>query len=564
MSNRSYAYSDVSHEDVLYGGRAYIAKKMNEEVDPKCYPLGPKNKMIISLGLLAGTMTPSSGRLSIGAKSPLTGTIKESNTGGMAAIMLARLGLKSIFVENQPVDDEWVLIKIGTDIIEFISAKDYLGMNTYAVSSLLKSKYGEECCIMSIGKAGERGYRSASIQITDVEGHPARACGRGGLGAVMASKKIKAIIIEKTDESKINYLDRERFQNGAKGYATGLKNHPVSGEIMPAVGTAGNVNLVNHLGALPTFNFSNGRFEDAEKISGERLAEIQKERNGKTGHRCSPGCVVRCSNIYNDENGEYITSGFEYETIALNGSNCGISNLDTIARIDRMCDDLGVDTMETGCTLAVCMEAGKIQFGDEEGALNLVREMDAGTDFGVVMGQGTDYAGKWLGAKRIPTVKGQALAAYDPRSLKGTGVTQATSPMGADHTAGNSLGTVSFMDPTSKEGQVELSKTMQKEMVVADNMGICIFASFCLADPKVAEDFCEMAAALYGGKWSWNQLMEMAEETLALEKAFNRKAGFTDEDDKLPDFFYTEPLSPKNTVFDFTMEDLKMAVPFYL
>lgn len=562
MANKSYAYEEVGQEYILYGGRGFIAKKLNEEVDPKCDPLSPENKLIISLGLLAGTTSPNSGRVSMGAKSPLTGTIKESNCGGMAAVMLARLGLKSVIIENKPADESWNILRLREDGVDFIPADEYLGMNTYQLSAELKKVYGNEVCVLSIGKAGERGYRSASVQTTDMEGRPARAFGRGGLGAVMGSKGIKAIIIDKVEVSGIVYLDKERFIKGARGYARGLKNHPVSGQVMPAVGTAGNVNVVNQIGALPTYNYSNGRFKDAEKICGERLAELQKERNGRTGHRCSPGCVVCCSNIYNDENGEYITSGFEFETIGLAGSNCGISNLDTIARIDRMCDDLGVDTMETGCTIAVCMEAGIIPFGDEEGALRLVKEMDEGTEFGIVMGQGTYYTGKHLGVKRIPTVKGQAMAAYDPRSLKGTGVTLATSPMGADHTSGNSLGTVGFIDPYSKEGQIELSQTMQKEMVVADNMGICLFASFCLADSKVAEDFCEMLAAVYGGTWTWNRLMNMAAETLALEKKFNRAAGFTAADDKLPDFFYNEPLPPMNTVFDFTPEELQRVLPY--
>ncbi len=562
MFNMDYKYQDVKSEDKLVGGRGFIAKVLNEEVDPKCNPLGQDNKLIISLGLLAGTKAPNSGRISIGAKSPLTSTIKESNGGGMAAIRIAQLGLKSIIIENKPKGDQWYILKISDNHVEFIPADDYIGMNTYLLASTLRKRYGKDISILSIGQGGERKYRNASIQITDMEGHPARACGRGGLGAVMGSKNVKAIIIDKIENSKIEYLDEKRFAKGVKGYALGIKNHPVSGEAMPAVGTAGNVNIVNQLGALPTNNFSNGRFEGAEEICGEKLAEVQKKRKGATGHRCSPGCVVRCSNIYNNENGEYITSGFEFETITLVGANCGISDLDFIAEVDRICDDLGVDTMEVGCTLAVCMEAGKIPFGDKEGVLSLLEEMKEGTTFGNIMGQGTEYTGKWLDVKRIPTVKGQALAAYDPRSLKGTGVTQATSPMGADHTSGNSLGTVGFMDPISKEGQVELSQKMQKEMVVADNIGICLFASFCLENEKVAEDFCDMLAALYGGEWNWDKLMDMANDTLILEKKFNRKAGFTNADDKLPDFFYSEPLPPLNTLFDFSKEELAKVLPY--
>ena len=159
--------------------------------------------------------------------------------------------------------------------------------------------------------------------------------------------------------------------------------------------------VINGIGALPIKNFSSGTTDLAEKLSGEHLAALQKERNGQTGHRCSPGCVVCCSNVYNDENGNYISSGFEYETIILNGSNCGIYNLDTVAKIDRMCDDFGIDTMETGCTLGVCMEAGVIPFGDEEAALGLLKEMIKGTERGDILCQGTEETGRYLEIKRV-------------------------------------------------------------------------------------------------------------------------------------------------------------------
>ncbi|MEX1378082.1 MAG: aldehyde ferredoxin oxidoreductase C-terminal domain-containing protein [Eubacteriales bacterium] len=562
IAKKNYTINAQPDEYKEYGGKGFIAKFLNEEIDPKCDPLGAGNKLIIVRGLLGGTNAPNSGRISLGGKSPLTGTVKESNSGGMAAHLIARLGIKAIIIDGKPEGDDWCIIKLGKNKVEFLQADEYLGKNTYETADALRKEHGEKICIMVIGAAGERQHKSASVQITDMQGRPARACGRGGLGALMGSKKIKAIVIENAQESEVEYMDKALFTKGARGYAAGIKAHPVSGKVLSTVGTAGNVNIINSIGALPTNNFSQGSSEMAEMLSGEHLAEIQKKRNGQTGHRCSPGCVVCCSNVYNDSEGNYISSGFEYETIILNGSNCGIYNLDTVAKIDRMCDDFGIDTMETGCTIAVCMEAGVIPFGDEEGALALVQEMIDGTERGNVLAQGTKYAGEYFGLKRVPTIKGQAMAAYDPRSLKGTGVTQATSPMGADHTAGNSLGAIPVLDPRSNDGQLKLSTMMQKEMANADNMGICLFASFCLDDPDVAASFCDMLAGMYGGDWTMEKLMEMGEETLRLEKKFNRRAGITDKDDGVPDFMKTEPLPPFNTVFDFTEEELESVLPF--
>ncbi|KUO76662.1 MAG: hypothetical protein APF81_15810 [Desulfosporosinus sp. BRH_c37] len=251
----------------------------------------------------------------------------------------------------------------------------------------------------------------------------------------MGSKGIKAIVLDMGGPLNSAYVDKDRFMNGAKNYIKALKENPLTGQGLPALGTAMLINLTNSMGFLPTRNYSTGNFEHAESISGEHLLEIQSQRKGKNGHACLSGCAIGCSNIYNDKHSDYLTSGLEYETLALLGSNCGISSLDTIAALDKMCDDFGLDTIETGATIGVCMEAGKIGFGDEQGAIKLVEEMMAGTEFGKILGQGTVYAGKQLGVQRIPAVKGQALAGYDPRALKGTGVTFATTPIGADHTA---------------------------------------------------------------------------------------------------------------------------------
>lgn len=561
MKTTKIVLEDIDESYFHFGGRGLIAKLLNQEVTPSCDALGVENKLIICPGLLVGTAAPSSGRLSIGGKSPLTGTIKESNVGGLAAQQLSKLDLKAIIIENKPPKESWYILRISKDNISLLPGEQYLGMNNYELTSVIQEKFGTHVGIISIGGAGEKLYKNSSIQVTDTNNHPSRAAARGGLGSLMGSKGLKAIVLDVKGSFNTHYIDKRAFTVAAKNYIKGIKENPISGHAMPALGTAVLVNAVNAIGALPTRNFSNGNFEYAEAISGEYLAEIQHQRKGVIGHACHPGCPIKCSNVYNDKNGVYLTSGLEYETIALLGANCGISSLDAIALIDRMCDDFGLDTMETGATIAVCMEAMKIEFGDEKGAISLVQEMIDGSELGFILGQGTENTGKKLGVKRIPTVKSQGMAGYDPRALKGTGITYAVSPMGADHTAGNSFGNPS-VDATKKEGQVELSTNLQVGMATFDNLGMCIFAGFCTDKPQNISFLIDMMSAKFGDTWNPERLFGLGIQTIALEKEFNKKAGFTDEDNRLPDFFYHEMLPPHHSVFDFTDEELTQAIPF--
>ncbi|HAP32562.1 MAG TPA: aldehyde ferredoxin oxidoreductase [Firmicutes bacterium] len=544
----------------LYGGRALIAKILTDEVDPKCDPLGPQNKLVICTGLLAGTNAPTAGRLSVGGKSPLTGTIKEANVGGTAGRMMSRLGIRAIIVENSAPGKSFIL-KISDGNVQLLPGEQYAGLNNYELVSRLQEAYGAKIGVISIGGTGERGYRNSTVQITNTEGYPSRAAARGGMGAVMGSKGLKAIVLEPGSAAEVAYSDKEKFNNAVKSYVQGIKDHPVSGQALPALGTAVLVNIVNAMGALPTRNFSSGNFAGAEAIGGENMAQILGARGGKAGHICQLGCPIGCSNIYHDENGRYLTSGLEYETIALNGANCGISSLDTIARIDRLCDDFGLDTIETGATIAVCMEAGKIPFGDDKGALALIQEMIDSTALGKVLGQGTAATGKYLGVKRIPTVKGQSIAGYDPRALKGTGVTYATSPMGADHTCGNSI-LEQNVAPTQKEGQVEISTHLQVGMATFDSLGMCIFSGFCTADPANVGHLLDMVSSRFGGDWDPNKLFSIGINTLAMEKQFNAAAGIGEELNCLPEFMTTEPLPPTGSVFDITVAELNKAIPF--
>ncbi|MDI3535141.1 MAG: aldehyde:ferredoxin oxidoreductase, partial [Thermosediminibacterales bacterium] len=428
MNNLAIAEEEAKGEYKNLGGRALTSRIIKDEVEPTCHPLGEHNKIIIAPGLLTGTTAPCSGRLSIGGKSPLTGTIKESNAGGTASQKIAKLGYKAIIIEGKARQDGLYIIKINTSGAEIIRADELKGMGTYQTAQTLRDKYGDSYSVICIGPAGEEKLSAASIAVTNIEGETSRHAARGGLGAVLGSKRIKAIIIDNEKQDKISYADEKGFKSQAAAFAKSLVE---TKQVLTKYGTANLVGPINALKGLPTRNFSVGEFEGASKISGEVLRERITERNGKTGHPCHPGCVIRCSNIYNDEKGNYITSGFEYETIILTGSNCGIDDLDVIAKIDRFCDDFGLDTMDTGAAIGVLMESGLLEFGDTEGVFNLLKEIKQLTPLGRIIGSGAEITGKVFGVTRVPTVKGQAISAYDPRAFKGTGVTYATSPMGA-------------------------------------------------------------------------------------------------------------------------------------
>lgn len=561
MHSQTTVSEAVDQTLALFGGRSLIAKILHDEVDAGVDPLGAENKLILCPGLFADTVAPCSGRISVGGKSPLTRTIKEANAGGTMAKRMAALNLHGLVLEGQPRQDEWFVLVVDDAGVDFVPARPYLGMNNYQLAAALMGTFGSEISIASIGLAGERGYLNSSIQFTDLEGHPSRAAARGGLGALMGSKGVKAIVFKEGKKADWEYADKSKFVAANRAYVQSVMAHPFSGQGLPALGTALLVNVTNEMGILPTHNFSRGRWEHAEQVSGERIAELQAERGGKMSHICHTGCVIRCSQIYNDKDGNYLTSGFEYETIGLFGPNCGIQDIDVIARLDKLCDDLGVDTMDAGCAIGMCMEAGLIAFGDAEGALRLAGEMAEGTALGRVLGNGTEATGRHLGVKRIPTVKGQAMAAYDPRGLKGTGVTYATSPMGADHTAGNSIGDHS-LNGSRKEGQIELSRNLQIIMTVFDSLGMCIFSGICCEDPQALGQLIEMAAAKFGGEWDVNRLMGIGVQTLTLEKQFNRAAGFSAKDDRLPEFMYTEPLATVEACFDFSDEELASTLAF--
>ena len=543
------------------GGRALSSRIVKTEVDPNEHALGAGNRLAFVTGLLSGTGAPNAGRMSVGAKSPLTGTIKESNVGGAMGHKLGRLGISGIIVEGVPQNDALYLLQVDKEGVRLIEASQLKGLDIYATVAALQQTYGAKVAIGCIGSAGERRMASACIGFTDMDGEPTRQAGRGGMGAVMGSKGLKALIADDAGAPPLTFADEPAFRAAAKKLSKALLEHPVTSKGLTTYGTAILVNILNEAGALPTRNFAVGRFEQADATGGETMEANCRARGGKTGHGCSPGCVIRCSQIYNGPDGKNITGGFEYETCWAFGADLAIDDLDQIARMNRLCDDYGVDSIETGVAIGVAMEAGVINWGDSAAAIELLHELGRGTPLGRIIGAGAAVTGQTYGIRRVPVVKRQAIPAYDPRAVKGVAVTYATSPMGADHTAGyavtsNILGIGGKTDPLSKDGQVELSKNLQVATAFIDSSGLCLFVALAVLDIAAGfEGIVEMCNARYGWNYSADDYLELGRQTLRDECAFNAAAGI--EADDLPEFFRREPLAPHNVLFDISRAELK-------
>jgi len=546
------------------GGRALTSTIVGKEVPPLCHPLGAENKLVIAPGMLSGTAAAMSGRLSIGCKSPLTGGIKEANSGGQAGQVLARLGYAAIVLEGAPKGDDLYKILINKDGVTITVDNSLKMLPNYDLVAKLTAEYGDKITCISIGTAGEMKMCASSIAITDMELRPTRHAGRGGVGAVMGAKGVKVIVLDDTGMKMRAPRDPEKFKEANKKFVDGLRNHPVTGQGLPAYGTNILTNILNEAGGYPTYNFKEGRFVDAHKISGETQADTENARGGKGAatHGCHRGCVIRCSGTYYDKDGKYLTKQPEYETVWSHGGHCGICDLDAIAKMDFMDDNYGLDTIEMGVTIGVAMEAGLIKFGDAEGAIRLLDEVGKGTPLGRILGSGAGTTGKVFGVERVPVVKNQALPAYDPRAVQGIGVTYATTPMGADHTAGycittNILKVGGFVDPLKPEGQIELSRNLQVATAAVDATGMCLFIAFAVLDqPETFQALIDMINAFYGLNLTGDDVVALGKQILKTERDFNARAGFTAQHDRLPRFFKTEPVGPHNITFQVKDEEL--------
>jgi len=544
MSTLKVTVEDSPQEYRWLGGRGLISKIMTNEVPPACHPLGKDNKIIIAPGMLCGSRFPSASRLSIGFKSPMTKGIKESNVGGTAGDKLGRLDVKAIIIENQPPeDDKFYVFKIDKDGLTILPGDEVAGLNNHDAVAKLRETHGEKVSICSIAKAGELKMLMATMAVTDPQGRPTRHCGRGGPGAVMGSKGVKAIVIDDTGTKVVTPQDGDAFRAMVRDYADFVRDSK-GAQVYNAQGTMGGGSWVsdrNH--SMPTRNFSAGQFDGARNMAHRSVVERMKTEGSKWGVPCMPGCLVACSNNITDTEGNWITSGLEYETVAMMGANLGIDDIYAIARMDRVADNLGIDSIELGAALGVACDAGLLEFGDSERVFELIDEIDKATPLGRIIGQGTAIVATCFGISRVPVVKGQGVPAHEPRVENGTGVTYATSAMGADHTAGMVL-----MRQSDPDAALAASKESQVVAMMVDSLGLCINS---FKDPGYPmEKSTRIAQAMFGQEGDYEFLRKIAVTSLLEERVFNHRAGVGPGTDHLPEWFRTEASPPTDYVFE--------------
>jgi len=547
MTKQTASFEAFPADWKLLGGRALSASILLKECDPKCDPLGPDNVLVMAPGVLSGTSAPTSGRISMGGKSPLTNGIKEANAGGNPGQHLMKLNIRAIVVKGKPADAErrYGLV-INEQGAEVVPADEYKAMWNYAACEKLLANHAASASAICIGPAGELQLRGASIHCTDQEKqrHPARAAARGGLGAVMGSKGLKWVVVDPARARPRQPADAAGFNALVKSYSKAYREGPQ----LFKYGTSAILPTANLLNTLPYKNRTEGQSPDAADLAGMKIVESFETRGGGM-HNCMTGCIVQCSNVVHDAGGSYLTSALEFETLAILGSNCAVGKWEDVAELDRLCDEIGVDTIEAGAAIAVLMDAGQMEWGNVEGMKKLLADIGSGTDLGTTVGNGAATVGKRFNHARVPVVKGQAVPAWDPRPLKATGVTYATSPMGADHTAG--LVIKPGMPP---DQMAQASRESQLVNAVCDSSGFCQFLQPSL------KDISEFYGLLYGEQVTPQQMAEIGWQCLKDEWAFNDGAGYTEADDDLPACLREEGVGPGGVMkFDVTADIIREA-----
>jgi aldehyde:ferredoxin oxidoreductase len=497
--------------------------------------------LVMAPGVLSGTTAPTSGRISIGGKSPLTGGIKEANAGGNPGQHLMKLGIRAIVVKGKPADaDKRYGLRIDEGNVSIVDATEYKGMWNYACCEKLLENESKNASVISIGPAGELQLAGASVACTDQdqERRPARHAARGGLGAVMGSKGLKWVLVD-PGKAKTRQPASKDFNKLNKTYSQDYLDGPQ----MFKHGTSSVVPLANMLNTFVYKNRTEGQSPDVETLDGARIVESFETRGGGM-HNCMTGCIVKCSNIVHDKDGNYKTSALEFETLTLLGGSCAIKTFDEVAELDRLCDEIGLDTIETGAAIAILMDSGGMEWGDSAAAMALLKEIAEGTERGQMIGNGAVATGKARKHKRVPHARGQAIPAWDPRPLKATGVTYAAGPMGADHTAGL------VVNPGLTEDQLaQASQECQIVNMVCDSSGFCQFIS-----PTITL-MAEYYTLLYGETVTPEELGDQGWECMQDEWSFNAKAGWRDEDNGLSECLVEEGIGPDNAMkFDVSLE----------
>jgi aldehyde:ferredoxin oxidoreductase len=536
------------------GQRGLGTKYLSEEVDPACDPLDPENKLIMATGPLTGTNASTAGRYSVITKSPLTNCIACSNSGGFIGAEIKMAGWDMIIFSGK--SSEPVYLYIENDHVELCSASELWGSSVWATDEWLHKHYQDPLLrVACIGRAAEAACLYSAI-VNDLH----RAAGRSGVGAVMASKNLKAVAVRGTNGVG-NIHDAQRFFAEVAKAKEKLIGNYVTGTSLPEFGTQGSMNVMNEIGAVPTRNGRDVQFEGTENISAEAMAKPRGE-SGKpnlvTNAACF-ACTIACGriarideahfSIRNKPEYRHASGGLEYESAWALGSDLGIDDLDALTYANFICNEDGIDPISFGSTLAAAMEmyeegvltfkdtgGVELKFGSVEALTSMVELTARGEGFGLELGMGSKRLCEKYGRPDLSmTIKGQEFPAYDPRSIQGMGLAYATSNRGGCHLRAYTpmaevYGLPEKLDPHVTEGKSKLVKDLQDEAAVIDSSGLCTFtnAAWSFEDMQVQID------SACDGDFSVEKLLRMGERIWNLERTFNLAAGMTAADDTLP------------------------------
>lgn len=534
---------ELAHKFI--GGRGLGTKILYDEGVATVDPLSPENKLIYITGPMTGANAPSTGRYMVVTKSPLTGMIACSNSGGIWGAKLKYAGWDAIIVEGEA--PKWTYINIEDDKIELLDAQEYLGMMSEAMDTALKEKHGAEASVLNIGPAGEKKVLMAAI-MNDKD----RAAGRSGVGAVMGSKKLKAIVVKASRRNLDNIADVDALKAATKRAMDVLMANPVTSSGLRQLGTAILVNIINNVGSLPTRNWQESYFEKAEDISGEALAEKYLVKAGACYR-----CPIACGRIIN-VNG-HITGGPEYEPLWAYGANCGNNDLNVIDECNMLCNEYGLDAISVPCTIAAAMElyqrgaikeedcAGvPLEWGSTKALVEWTKRIgNPETELDWLMSSGSARLCEHYGMPEISmSVKKQEMPAYDARGIQGIGITYATSNRGGCHVRGymispEVLGLPQQLDRTATDDKAVWAKTFQDLTAVIDSMGHCLFTSFAMG----AKEYTDLLNAATGTNHSVEEVLEIGDRIYNIERMFNKAAGMKPEDDRLPKRLLEEPIA---------------------
>ncbi len=537
LTDGSIHREQISSDDFeqYLGGRGLGVKLLYENLPPGIDPLSPDNWLIFAVGPMTATSVPTAGRFVVVTKSPLTGTIFDSHAGGYFGAQLRKAGYIAVIFEGASSSPVYLWINDG--VVELRDASKLWGKDTAVTTEGLLKETDSKAQVACIGPAGENQVKLAAI-MTDLH----RAAGRGGVGAVMGSKKLKAVVVRGTGDVAV--ADTDRLSEAVKRARRLIKKNPVTSKALPVYGTAVLVNVTNEFGMLPTFNFQEGNFNDAVAVSGEKLLErLSVKRYNCYG--CPIGCG-RVSTAYGQEVG-----GPEYETIWAFGPQCGINDLEWIAMVNHRCNLLGVDTISVGSTIGCAMELvqkdkmeAPLKFGDTTGILDLIEDIALARGLGAELGEGSrTLASRYSAPELAMHVKGLEIPAYDPRGAQGHALGYATSNRGGCHLRSyligpEIMGSPVRIDRDKTEGKADLVILFQNLSAAMDSLVVCRFTNFAWT----VDDYADMAAACTGLPIDGSAILAIGERIWNLERLFNLREGLTAEDDRLPERFST-PLS---------------------